>query len=165
VARLSWWQHWAVIAEAISAAPLSLAHRAQHGLESIGGRGVKRLRPNVKFPFVMRRGGGLVNIEAGADRRFRDALLTLAPEGPRKQFRDAFLNGPKVDGRRHAIEYFGKELPAILALTIPLVETIHVVLATRGADGFNEWITATGFADDYRFIKGLHEWALWRSGT
>ena len=120
---------------------------------------MRGVRPTQKAPYVVHRHPGLVNVEARADRRFRDAILTLAPEGPRRRFRDAFLNGPKPNGRRHAMEYFGANLFNILARTIPLVEQIDILLATRGADGFNEWLSVTGFGNDYRFIKALDEWA------
>ncbi len=115
----------------------------------------------VKAPFVALQKNGITNIEAEADRRFRDTILALAPEGPRRQFRDAFVNGPKPNGRQHAIEYFGPaRVPVIQAQIVPLVEALHILLASRfRLPGFNEWVTLTGFGDDYRFIKGLIAWA------
>lgn len=121
----------------------------------------------IAAPFIARGHKNLVCVEGNQDRAFRESLLAIAPEPARKHFREAFLNGPKGDGGRHATAYFGAEkIAGIQAQIHPVCDEIEEFMArTLRFPGFNQWLTLTGWGDDYRIIKGLIAWAETASGN
>ena len=117
----------------------------------------------IAAPSIGRGHKNLVMVNGNLDRAFRDALLAIAPEPARKHFREAFAGGgmPKGDGGAHARAYFGADkIPAISSLIRPLSDELEEFMTrTLRFAGFNEWLTQTGWGDDYRIIKGLMAWA------
>lgn len=117
----------------------------------------------IAAPNVARGHSNLVMVNGNLDKAFRDTLIAIAPESARKHFREAFSGGgmPKGDGGAHARAYFGHDkIAGISALIRPLSEELEEFMTrTLRFAGFNQWLTATGWGDDYRVIKGLMAWA------
>jgi hypothetical protein len=78
---------------------------------------------------------------------------------------EALAATPGRGAAAHARRYFGKEADAIFADAAELAGVLSRYLNNQyQLDGLLEWLTATGFGNDYRMIKVFSEWAKLRSG-
>ena len=114
-------------------------------------------------PFRVKRENGLVHIEAAADAAFRKALLDGVPTPLWPKMAAALGAIPTGNTRRaqrEARRHFGKEADAIFAHAATFAADLHTFLADRfGLLGLLDWLSVTGFGNDYRMIKVFAEWA------
>ena len=110
------------------------------------------------------RENGLVHIRADVDRAFRRALLdgVPAPLGDRdgRGLVGAELLPNARRAQKEARRYFGDEADGIFADAARFAGDLHTFLGVRfGLTGLLDWLTATGYGNDYRMIKVFAEWA------
>jgi hypothetical protein len=100
-------------------------------------------------------------IDQGADWAFREALLRGAPPPTvRPLMKQALDRIPKANAAAYSRQYFGKELPEILARCQPLIDELHVFFHQYlKLPGFMQWLNATGYGNDYLMIKAFAAWS------
>lgn len=106
---------------------------------------------------------GMVHIERSFDEACRYALLNGVPSSLRPRMVEA-LSAQVIPNTRRAQKearrYFGKEADDIFAHAAQFAQDLHQFLADRfGLLGLVDWLTATGYGNDYRMIKVFAEWA------
>lgn len=103
---------------------------------------------------------GLVHIEASFDAACRKALLDGVPKPLHAKMKEALAATPGRGSAAHTRRYFGKEADDIFAHAATFAGDLHKFLADRfGLFGLLDWLTATGYGNDYRMIKVFAEWA------
>lgn len=105
-------------------------------------------------------------VDRGADWAFREALLRGAPDTIRPKIRAALDRVPKANAAAYSKQYFGAELPAILKHTQPLIDELHVYFHQYLLlPGFMQWLSVTGYGNDYLMIKAFAEWSEMKLST
>jgi len=111
----------------------------------------------------IKRENGVVLIPRDADEAFRKALMDGVPPSLRPKMREALAATPDpnaIKAIRHSRRYFGEEASKIFADASGLAAELHRFLAGRfQLNGLLDWLTATGYGNDYRMIKVFAEWA------
>ncbi|MET4341953.1 hypothetical protein [Bradyrhizobium sp. RT9a] len=108
----------------------------------------------------VKRDGGIVFVNAAHDAAFRKALMAGVPPALRGKMQEALAATPGRGAAAHARRYFGVEADQIFADAAELAGYLHRFLNDQyRLDGLLEWLTATGFGNDYRMIKVFAEWA------
>lgn len=102
---------------------------------------------------------GINWIDRASDERFRHLLIHGAPRSVSLKLKDALSRHPKANAREYSEAHFGAELPVICAAVAPLVDLLCDYYESIGAPRFREWLSLTGYGDDYRFISAMVEWA------
>jgi hypothetical protein len=114
-------------------------------------------------PATIIRENGLVHIRSDVDRAFRKALLDGVPSSLQPKMAEALSAQVLPNARRaqkEARRYFGAEADEIFAHAAQLATDLHKFLGDRfGLIGLLDWLTATGYGNDYRMIKVFAEWA------
>jgi hypothetical protein len=110
----------------------------------------------------------MVHIRADFDAACRKALLDGVPAPLLPKMVEALSAQVTPNTRRaqrEARRYFGKEADEIFAHAATFAQDLHQFLADRfGLLGLIDWLTATGYGNDYRMIKVFAEWARLSSG-
>jgi len=120
----------------------------------------------VNSPFRVEYSGNIAWVDRAADTAFRAALLAGVPPSLHAKMKDALSRFPKANARAYSEEFFGEELPAIMMRVRPLVEVLEDYLEFQmRLPGFTQWLTATGFGDDYRLISVFNDWACMKRET
>lgn len=108
----------------------------------------------------IKREGGIVFVDAASDAAFRKALLDGVPASLHPKMKEALAATPDRKSRAHSRRYFGNEADEIFAHAATFAADLHKFLNQRfGLDGLLDWLTATGYGNDYRMIKVFAEWA------
>lgn len=103
---------------------------------------------------------GIVFVDKAHDAAFRKALMAGVPPSLRGKMQEALAATPGRGAAAHARRYFGAEADAIFADAAELAGVLSRFLNDHyRLDGLLEWLTATGFGNDYRMIKVFAEWA------
>lgn len=111
-------------------------------------------------PFPVRYENGVVHISAPHDAAFRKALMAGVPVSLRKKMQEALAAMPRKNARGHAMRYFGEEADKVFGHAGELAQVLHRFLADRfQLVGLLDWLTATGYGNDYRMIKVFYEWS------
>lgn len=112
------------------------------------------------LPFHVKRENGLVHVDAVVDAAFRKALLDGVPSNLRPKMVEALAAIPNARTRRHSINYFGDELPAIKEQIAPLMFQLNRLLTESfRLPGLYDWLDVTGLGNDYRMIKVFKAWS------
>lgn len=98
-------------------------------------------------------------IDRASDERFRHMLIHGAPAPIGRKLKDALSRTPKPNAREYSEQHFGERLPAIIALTRPLMDALENYFEANGAPGLTRWLNLTGYGDDVRMIEAFAEWA------
>lgn len=108
----------------------------------------------------IKRDGGVVFVDQAHDAAFRKALMAGVPVSLRGKMQEALAATPGRGAAAHARRYFGDEADQIFADAADLAGVLSRYLNNQyQLDGLLEWLTATGFGNDYRMIKVFAEWA------
>lgn len=112
----------------------------------------------------IKREHGLVHIESSFDAACRKALMDGVPPALRLKMVIALSAQPLPNAYRaqkEARKYFGAEADQIFADAAGMAGALHRFLqgSTYKLDGLLDWLTATGYGNDYRMIKVFAEWA------
>lgn len=111
-------------------------------------------------PFGFKRENGVLFVESAVDAAFRKALLAGVPASLRIKMQVALAATPQKGARAHTMRYFGAEADAVCTSAAELAQELHRFLRTNyQLDGLLEWLTLTGYGNDYRMVKVFHEWA------
>jgi hypothetical protein len=106
------------------------------------------------------RQNGVVFVPAPVDAAFRKALLDGVPASLHPKMKEALAATPHRGSRAHAQRYFGDEANEVFVHAATFAQDLHRFLAQRfGLEGLLDWLTATGYGNDYRMIKVFAEWA------
>ncbi|WP_439392341.1 hypothetical protein ACRQ5Q_22360 [Bradyrhizobium sp. PMVTL-01] len=114
-------------------------------------------------PFTVRYENGLVLVSSEADAAFRKALMDGVPTPLRAKMMDA-LSAPLQPNARKAMReaqrHFGAEANEAFAAASELAAELHRFLERNfQLQGLLDWLTVTGYGNDYRMIKVFYEWA------
>lgn len=106
---------------------------------------------------------GMVLIRSDVDQAFRKALLDGAPPSLRPKMVDA-LSAQIIPNtrraQREARRYFGKEADEIFGHAADFAEALHKYLSEQfDLVGLLDWLSVTGYGNDYRMIRVFAEWA------
>lgn len=108
----------------------------------------------------IKRDGGIVFVDQAHDAAFRKALMAGVPPSLRSKMQEALAATPGRGAAAHARRYFRDEADQIFADAAELAGVLSRYLNSQyQLDGLLEWLTATGFGNDYRMIKVFAEWA------
>lgn len=108
----------------------------------------------------IKRNGGIVFVDQAHDAAFRKALMAGVPPSLRAKMQEALAATPGPKAAAHARRYFGEEADQIFADAAELAGVLSRFLNDQyRLDGLLEWLTATGYGNDYRMIKVFAEWA------
>lgn len=111
----------------------------------------------------IKRDNGVVLIETAFDQAMRHALLNGVPASLRPKMVEALsaqVNGNAWRAQKEARRHFGKEADEIFDHASTFAKDLHQFLGDRfDLLGLLDWLTATGYGNDYRMIKVFAEWA------
>lgn len=103
---------------------------------------------------------GVTFVDAAHDAAFRKALMAGVPVSLRSKMQEALAATPPKGAAAHSKRYFGEEADQAFAAAAELAAELHRFLNKQyRLDGLLEWLTATGYGNDYRMIKVFYEWA------
>jgi hypothetical protein len=103
---------------------------------------------------------GIVFVDAAHDAAFRKALMAGVPIPLRSKMQEALAATPNKGAAAHSKRYFGEESDQAFAAAAELAAELHRFLNKQyRLDGLLEWLTATGYGNDYRMIKVFYEWS------
>jgi hypothetical protein len=112
----------------------------------------------------IKRENGMVHIESWFDALCRKALMEGVPPSLRMQMVIALSAQPLPNAfraQKEARKYFGDEADQVFADAAEMAGALHRFLqgSMYRLDGLLDWLTATGYGNDYRMIKVFAEWA------
>lgn len=114
-------------------------------------------------PARIKRENGVVLIESSFDAAIRHALLNGVPASLRPKMVEALsaqVNPNAWRAQKEARRHFGNEAAEIFAHAAQFAEDLHKFLSERfDLVGLLDWLTATGYGNDFRMIKVFAEWA------
>lgn len=117
-------------------------------------------------PFPFKYENGVVHISTPHDAAFRKALMAGVPPSLRGKMQQALAATPQKNAPAHAKRYFGEESDKVFAHAGELAQVLHRFLADRyQLVGLLDWLTATGYGNDYRMIKVFYEWSQMPADT
>lgn len=103
---------------------------------------------------------GLTFVDGFTDAGYRKALMDGVPPSLRAKMQEALAAVPGKGAAAHSMRYFGKELDAKLRMIGPLLDELEdYIRINRKLPDLHRWLVVTGFANDYRMIKVMAEWA------
>lgn len=116
----------------------------------------------MSVPVVVRQ-GGIVSIRSDVDAAFRNALMSGVPASLRVKMMEALSAQVQPNARRamrEARKYFGDEADEAFASAAALASELHRYLEGKfQLRGLLDWLTVTGYGNDYRMIKVFYEWS------
>jgi hypothetical protein len=109
---------------------------------------------------------GVAWIDAKTDSAFRKALLAGVPACLTPKMRAALSRHPHANAAEYSLNYFGTEkLEEIRKAVTPLVTELEDYLEFKHRlAGLSQWLSATGYASDYKLILVFAEWASMKRG-
>lgn len=115
------------------------------------------------------RKNGLVHIERSFDEACRRALLDGVPTSLHAKMVEA-LSAQVIPNayraQKEARKHFGPEADEMFAHAATFASDLHQFLSQRfGLDGLLDWLTATGYGNDYRMIKVFKAWSEMKAET
>jgi hypothetical protein len=117
-------------------------------------------------PFPVKYENGLVHISAPHDAAFRKALMAGVPPSLRSKMQIALAATPGKGAAQHARRYFADEADKVFSEAQDLAQVLHRFLAEKyQLVGLLDWLTATGYGNDYRMIRVFYEWSQMPADT
>lgn len=114
----------------------------------------------------IKRENGITFVDAAHDAAFRKALMAGVPPSLRGKMQEALAATPQKGAAAHSKRYFGEEADKAFEAASELAAYLHRFLKDQyRLDGLLEWLTATGYGNDYRMIKVFYEWAKMAPGA